>query len=136
MDEKPILNRRADHGARILVVDDDALARRSLRAMLERDYYKVETAEGGEKALELLSSYKPELVLLDIQMPDMDGSPALPIAGWQWCLRPVYLWFMTINGHLTILSIDQRCRLASFVRHPPPPSRRHDSYWTSATGSD
>jgi len=41
--------------------------------MLERGYYKVETADGGERALELLFSYKPELVLLDIQMPGMDG---------------------------------------------------------------
>ncbi|WLT33283.1 hybrid sensor histidine kinase/response regulator [Geothrix sp. PMB-07] len=73
MNDGPLFFRRADHGARILVVDDDALARRSLRAMLERGYYQVETAEGGEKALELLSTYKPELVLLDIQMPHMDG---------------------------------------------------------------
>ena len=73
MEEKPISFRRADHGARILVVDDDALARRSLRAMLERSYYQVETAEDGPEALDLLAPFKPELVLLDIQMPDMDG---------------------------------------------------------------
>jgi signal transduction histidine kinase len=65
--------RRADHGARILVVDDDPLARRSVRAMLERGLYQVETAEGGEEALALLSSFNPDLVLLDIQMPGMDG---------------------------------------------------------------
>jgi signal transduction histidine kinase len=73
MEEKSISFRRADHGARILVVDDDALARRSLRAVLERGYYQVETAEDGAEALDLLASYNPELVLLDIQMPDMDG---------------------------------------------------------------
>lgn len=73
MNEEPLFFRRADHGARILVVDDDPLACRSLRAMLERGYYQVETAAGGAKALELLATYKPELVLLDIQMPDMDG---------------------------------------------------------------
>lgn len=73
MDGEPIVFRRADHGARILVVDDDALSRRSVRAMLERGYYTVETAEGGEEALALLPSFQPELVLLDIQMPGMDG---------------------------------------------------------------
>jgi signal transduction histidine kinase len=73
MNGGPIFNRRADHGARILVVDDDPLVRLSLRAMLERGHYQVEVAEGGVEALELLSSYQPDLVLLDIQMPGMDG---------------------------------------------------------------
>jgi len=73
MEAGPIFIRRADHGARILVVDDDALTRRSLRAMLERAYYQVETVDGGAEALGLLASYKPDLILLDIQMPGMDG---------------------------------------------------------------
>jgi len=73
MNDEAMVIRRADHGARILVVDDDPLARRSLRAMLERGYYRVETAEGGPEALALLPTYQPELVLLDIQMPGMDG---------------------------------------------------------------
>jgi signal transduction histidine kinase len=41
--------------------------------MLERAFYQVETAEGGDEALETLSSFKPDLILLDIQMPEMDG---------------------------------------------------------------
>ncbi len=69
----PIFIRRADHGARILVVDDDAMARRSLRAMLERGHYQVETAESGAEALKLLPTYQPDLVLLDIRMPGVDG---------------------------------------------------------------
>jgi len=72
-DAVPLFNRRADFGARVLVVDDDPLARRSLRAMLERSCYQVETATNGPEALQLLSSFRPELILLDIQMPDMDG---------------------------------------------------------------
>jgi signal transduction histidine kinase len=73
MKDESIFIRRADHGAKVLVVDDDPLARRSLRAMLERGYYEVETAEGGEQALEKLSSFQPDLVLLDIHMDGMDG---------------------------------------------------------------
>ena len=73
MDGEPMTYRRADHGARILVVDDDPLARRSIRAMLERGHYNVEAAEGGLEALALLATYNPDLLLLDIQMPGMDG---------------------------------------------------------------
>ncbi|MBP1626762.1 MAG: hypothetical protein H6Q00_1237 [Holophagaceae bacterium] len=65
--------RRADFGARVLVVDDDAIARRSLRAMLERGYYQVETASSGAEAIEILPRFRPELLLLDIIMPGMDG---------------------------------------------------------------
>jgi signal transduction histidine kinase len=73
MNQESIPYRRGDHGARILVVDDDPLARRSIRAMLERGYYQVETTAGGEAALALLPSFNPDLLLLDIQMPGMDG---------------------------------------------------------------
>jgi two-component system, sensor histidine kinase and response regulator len=72
-DEKTVYARRADFGARILVVDDDAITRRTLRALLERSYYRVETVSGGAEALERLADYRPELVLLDILMPGMDG---------------------------------------------------------------
>jgi two-component system, sensor histidine kinase and response regulator len=73
MENKAVFMRRADFGARILVVDDDAIARRSLRAMLERGHYQVESAGSGAEALEILPVYRPELVLLDILMPGMDG---------------------------------------------------------------
>ncbi len=76
MDTSPPYTRRADFGARVLVVDDDAIARRSLRAMLERGHYLVETAGSGAEALVILPTYRPELVLLDILMPGMDGLEA------------------------------------------------------------
>lgn len=73
VDDKAVYARRADFGARLLVVDDDAITRRTLRALLERSFYQVECAEGGTQALELIASFNPELVLLDILMPGMDG---------------------------------------------------------------
>jgi signal transduction histidine kinase len=73
MDSTHPYSRRADYGAKILVVDDDAIVRRSLQVMLERGHYRVETAQDGLEALRVLPVFQPELVLLDILMPGMDG---------------------------------------------------------------
>ena len=58
---------------RILVVDDDREIVRLLRAYLEKDGYRVLSAEDGARALQLVRSEKPDLVLLDLMMPGRDG---------------------------------------------------------------
>lgn len=58
---------------KILVVDDDALLRRSLKYRLEREGYAVTTADCAEDALTLARRDAPDLVLLDIGLPDRDG---------------------------------------------------------------
>ena len=65
--------RRADFGARILVAEDDSATRRLIRAVLERAHYKVAAVPSGLEALQALDTYQPELVLLDIRMPGIDG---------------------------------------------------------------
>ena len=62
-----------DHGARILVVDDVAPNVHLLEAVLEAHGYDVVTATDGHMALELVVSAKPDLVLLDVIMPQPDG---------------------------------------------------------------
>src|SRR6185437_3323520 len=59
--------------ARILVVDDIEANVRLLQAKLEAEYYEVLTAPDGPTALALAASEKPDIVLLDVMMPGMDG---------------------------------------------------------------
>ncbi len=61
----------------ILLVDDDALLRRSLAFNLEQAGYRVSTAADAEDALALAARDRPDLVLLDIGLPGMDGLEAL-----------------------------------------------------------
>ncbi len=61
----------------ILIVDDDALLRRSLAYNLERSGYKVFTAASAKDALNQANRVAPDLVLLDINLPGMDGLEAL-----------------------------------------------------------
>jgi len=59
--------------ARILVVDDIDANVRLLEAKLQAEYYDVLTASDGERALEMAAIEKPDLVLLDVMMPHVDG---------------------------------------------------------------
>jgi CheY-like chemotaxis protein len=61
----------------ILVVDDSPEIRSYLRALLELDSYRVETASSGQEALQAVRHARPDLVLLDVQMPGMDGIETL-----------------------------------------------------------
>jgi CheY-like chemotaxis protein len=62
---------------RILVVDDEESIRLLFKEELEEEGYEVELAEGGEEALEKLTQWKPDLVTLDLKMPDMGGLEVL-----------------------------------------------------------
>ena len=61
----------------ILIVDDDALMRRSLSFNLEQSGYRTSNAANAEDALALARRDPPDLVLLDIGLPGMDGLDAL-----------------------------------------------------------
>jgi CheY-like chemotaxis protein len=58
---------------RILVVDDDAMIRTLLRAVLEREGYEVSEAINGADGLQQYQATLPDLVITDLQMPVMDG---------------------------------------------------------------
>lgn len=64
---------RARQFARILVVEDTLENRDILEAMLEDEGYQVSVAENGREALSLVAKVKPDLILLDVMMPEMDG---------------------------------------------------------------
>lgn len=60
----------------VLVVDDDELICESVAAMLGK-IYRTETAQSGDEAIEKLASIRPSLIMLDMNMPDMDGFDTL-----------------------------------------------------------
>lgn len=61
----------------ILLIDDDALLVKSLSYILEQNGYRTTTALNAEQGLRLISPAKPDLILLDIGLPGMDGLAAL-----------------------------------------------------------
>jgi DNA-binding NtrC family response regulator len=63
--------------SRILVIDDERSIRNTLKDILELEKYKVEVAEDGFKALELIKTTDYDVILCDIKMPGMDGIEVL-----------------------------------------------------------
>ena len=62
-----------DHQARVLIVDDERHNRQLLEAMLSPEGYLLVTASSGEEALTVVRLQPPDLILLDVMMPGMDG---------------------------------------------------------------
>jgi CheY-like chemotaxis protein len=63
----------ADEHVRLLVVDDDRMSRELAARILRRAGYSVETAENGMEAVDMIGRYDFDLVLMDLDMPQMDG---------------------------------------------------------------
>src|SRR5450756_1255370 len=62
-----------------LIVEDDPEARKVLSLILKLDGYEISTASGGAEAVQALTTMVPDLVLLDVMMPGMDG---YQVCGW------------------------------------------------------
>jgi two-component system response regulator MprA len=64
---------RASRPATILIVDDDASLRMLFRLMLRAEPYHVLEADSGEQALEIAANDRPDVILLDVMLPDLNG---------------------------------------------------------------
>jgi DNA-binding response OmpR family regulator len=92
----------------VLIVDDDADIRESLALALELDGYEVAVARNGLEAWELLARHVPELVLLDLGMPVLDGAGLLALIRGDARLRDlpviVVTAFTTLAAEVRALS--------------------------------
>ena len=68
-----MLTVRDNRGMKVLVVDDDRAVREALRRVLTLAGYEVQTADGGQEAIEAVVQSVPDAVVLDVGMPDVDG---------------------------------------------------------------
>jgi CheY-like chemotaxis protein len=62
-----------DSAHRVLIIDDNAVNRRMAQVVFQKLGWEVETADSGDRALLHLAAHRPDLVLLDISMPGMNG---------------------------------------------------------------
>ena len=62
---------------RILIVDDDAITRMLVKLLLEREKFEVLEAKNGRDAIEIAARERPDLLVIDLNMPEMDGYQAI-----------------------------------------------------------
>jgi DNA-binding response OmpR family regulator len=63
---------------KIAIIEDDQAIAQMYRIKFEAEGYKVETAENGRFGLELVEKMRPDIVLLDLMMPEMTGDECSP----------------------------------------------------------
>ncbi len=90
---------------KILVVDDDANIRELVLETIGQDHFDTFTAQDGLEALEMANSVKPDLVVLDLMMPGMDG--------WEVCSR---LRRDILTSHIPIIMLTARSDTAMKIK--------------------
>jgi len=89
---------------RILVVDDSAVSRKLAEYAFSGKPYEVFFADGGQQALKLVASHRPDVVITDWMMPDLSGVELCQIIRNKLNCRDTYLILLTSNSredHIT-----------------------------------
>lgn len=102
----------------VLVVDDDEMVRELIRAGLERQGLSVLTARSGLEALEVLQSGAPDLVVSDVNMPDMDGFALVSHLRADPATRAVPLIFLTSRSRPADAVTGLQLGADDYIRKP------------------
>ncbi len=105
----------------VLIVDDDPTQRRLLQAVIEKQGYRVETAESGDAALDRVASSPVDVMLLDLIMPGMDGMETLDAVKKRLPDLPVIV--LTASGGIETVVSAMRAGAVDFFVKPASPER-------------
>lgn len=96
----------ASTGARVLVVDDEPEIRRAVRGGLTAAHYAVEATGTGTEGLDLVARWHPDVVILDLSLPDLDGLDVLRQLR-TWSAVPVIVLSVRFGDQDKIAALDQ-----------------------------
>lgn len=131
--------------ATILIVDDEPILRQLFQRVLEHDGHQVLTAGNGREALEVMRRQVPDLIMLDMLMPAMDGETFLRLIRRHvdWAQVPVVIMSAVANEadirHVGSLGVKDyllkagfslpvlRARLAKYLAPPTPAAEPSES---------
>ncbi|MGH7575716.1 MAG: response regulator, partial [Longimicrobiales bacterium] len=104
--------------ASVLIVDDESNIRRMLAALLEAEGYATTTAGGGDAALAAVDAAEPDVVLLDLALPDRDGIEVL-----ETIRRRPFVQVIMMSGRATLSDAVRATKLGAchFIEKPLAP---------------
>ena len=103
--------------ATILIVDDSIFSRRALRKTLSSEGYQVLEAINGRHGLEMIQEHQPDCVLLDMLMPELDGTEVLEELNEQGIEVPVIVVTADIQEHTQARCLELGAK--AFLNKPP-----------------
>ena len=108
----------ASHQGRILVVDDAAANIQAVTAILREHGYQISVATNGRQALSVLERVRPDLILLDVLMPEMDGFEACRRIKHDPAYRDIPIIFLTAKTDATDIVRGFELGAADYVPKP------------------
>lgn len=113
-------------GKIILVVDDDAMNLKMAEMLLRKKGYDVKKADSGVTALDVLKEETVDLVLLDVEMPEMNGEETLDAirAKSEWADLPVM--FLSASEDMEQSVADGKYAVQGFIRKPILPQKLYE----------
>lgn len=90
----------------ILIIDDEAQIQRALRTILTEKQFQVSTASRGEEGLALAAANEPDLIILDLGLPDMDGVEVCRRLR-EWTQTPVIILSVRDSERQKVAALDQ-----------------------------
>lgn len=93
-------------GPKVLIVDDEPQIRRFLRASLQAHDYQVIEAENGKEGVRACTVQKPELLILDLGLPDMDGLDVIKLVR-EWSTIPIIVLSLRSDDADKIEALDR-----------------------------
>ncbi len=103
---------------RILVIEDQAPMRRNISLMLQMEGFEVVSAENGRLGLELAHKHRPDLVLCDVMMPEMDGYSVVQALRADPALATTAFIFLTAKGDRQDLRLGMNFGADDYLTKP------------------
>ncbi|HTI73200.1 MAG TPA: response regulator [Candidatus Limnocylindria bacterium] len=107
----------------ILIVDDEAHMLRVTELSLKRGGYSLLIARNGREAIELAGRMHPALIVMDVQMPEMDGLTALKTLKENEATSHIPVIMLTARGHVLTRTEAEGSGAAMFITKPFSPNQ-------------